>query len=263
LLTALSWSTTIGTVTADAMAKPLTRRERVRAQTIEEIKDIARRHLAAEGAAALSLRAVARDLGVVSSAVYRYFPSRDDLLTALIVDAYDESGAAVEAADATCERNDSAGRWRAIAIALRDWAVANPSSYALVYGSPVPGYHAPGDRTIGPATRTTLALVRILADAHRPGALDVAAIASMSPTVSSEMGDIGRRLGLELPADVAARGFTAWSFLIGAITLDLFGQLNNVIDDRAALFAHEVERIGQHVLGFTSTRAAVRRAGRA
>ena len=262
MLTALSLSATIGTVD-DPIAKPPTRRERVRAQTIEEIKDIARRHLAVAGAAALSLRAVARDLGVVSSAVYRYFPSRDDLLTALIVDAYDESGVAVEAADAACDRDDVAGRWRAVALALRDWAVSNPSSYALVFGSPVPGYHAPGERTIGPATRTTITLVRILADAHRLGALDEAASAVMAPAVTREMVDVGRQLDLELPADVVARGFTAWSFLIGAITLDLFGQLNNVIDDRAALFAHEIERIGQRMVGFTSTRAIVRRAGRA
>jgi len=267
LLTSLSLSATIGVVD-DPIAKPLTRRERIRAQTITEIKDIARRHLAVEGAAALSLRAVARDLGVVSSAVYRYFPSRDDLLTALIVDAYDESGAAVEAADARCEHDDIVGRWRAVANALRDWAVANPSSYALVYGSPVPGYHAPGERTIGPAIRTTRTLVNILADASRADALDDQRSAAIAPGLMNELTRVGTGLDVSFTAEVAARGLTAWSFLIGAITLDLFGQLNNVIDDRAALFAHEIERIALHLVGVkpvaaSPTRAVVRRAGRA
>jgi Tetracyclin repressor-like, C-terminal domain len=105
--------------------------------------------------------------------------------------------------------------------------------------------------------------VQVVADAHRLGVLDDAISVGLSPAVAGEMVDIGRRLDLELPADVAARGFTAWSFLIGAITLDLFGQLNNVIADRAALFAHEVERVGRRVVGFTSARVPVRRAGRA
>ena len=105
--------------------------------------------------------------------------------------------------------------------------------------------------------------MRILADAHRLGALDAAISVGLPPVLTNELTGLGRELDLELPAEVAARGLTTWSFLIGAITLDLFGQLNNVINDRAELFAHEIDRIGQQVLGFTSTQAAVRRAGRA
>src|SRR5262249_59732694 len=85
-------------------------RERVRAELTREITETARRHLATEGAAGLSLRAVAREMGMVSSAVYRYFPSRDDLLTALIIDGYNAVGAAAASADATCRRDDVAGR---------------------------------------------------------------------------------------------------------------------------------------------------------
>src|ERR1700754_3406523 len=101
-----------------------TARERVRAEITREITDIARAQLAADGAAALSLRAVARDLGMVSSAVYRYFSSRDELLTALIIDGYNALGAAAERADGCCPRDDSAGRWRAATRAAREWAVA-------------------------------------------------------------------------------------------------------------------------------------------
>src|SRR5215469_11240887 len=101
-------------------------RARVRAEMTGEIKQAARRQLATEGAN-LSLRAIARDLGVVSSALYRYFASRDELLTALIIDAYNAIGEAGEHADAAItERPDLTRRWLAVATAWREWALAHP-----------------------------------------------------------------------------------------------------------------------------------------
>ena len=117
---------------------------------MRDIVRIGRAHLATDGAAALSLRAVARDLGVVSSAVYRYVASRDELLTLLVVDGYDELGDAVDAALAQVDRADHAGRMVAIGRAVRAWALAEPATYALLFGSPVPGYEAPAERTTGP-----------------------------------------------------------------------------------------------------------------
>ena len=113
-------------------------RARVRAEMIDEIKNIARQHLASEGAN-LSLRAVARDLGVVSSAIYRYFASRDDLLTALILDAYNSLGSAVENADAAVDPDDLAARWLAVCHAVRDWAIAVPHEYASSTAARCPG----------------------------------------------------------------------------------------------------------------------------
>ena len=138
-------------------------RARVRAELTREIKSVARRQLAESGAAALSLRAVARELNMASSAVYRYFPSRDELLTALIVDAYDAVGAAAELDESGVRRTDFAGRWMAAARAVREWAVAHPQEHALIYGSPVPGYRAPLD-TIDPAARIPLLLLHIVDD---------------------------------------------------------------------------------------------------
>src|SRR5581483_1418698 len=130
------------------------------AELTAAIKDAARRQVAAVGAAALSLRAVARELGVVSSALYRYFPSRDDLLTALIIDAYDDLGATAEQAVAASHRDPPRARWRAVCDAIRDWARAHPHEYALLYGSPVPGYRAP-DETVPHAARVAIALATV------------------------------------------------------------------------------------------------------
>src|ERR1700753_3724645 len=129
-----------------------TARQRARAELTREIKQEARRQLGAAGAQQLSLRAVARQLGMVSSALYRYFPSRDDLLTALIIDAYDALGARAEKAFDQAASPDARGRWRAVCQAVRSWAISHPHEYALIYGSPVPGYQAPQE-TVAPAGR--------------------------------------------------------------------------------------------------------------
>src|SRR2546430_11373168 len=126
--------------------------EGARAELTREIPETARGHLATGGAAGLSLRAVAREMGMASSAVYRYFPRRDDLLTALIIDGYNAIGGAVEQADGACRRDDHHGRWLAACRAVRDWALAHPHEYSLVYGSPGPRVPAPG-QTNGPPPR--------------------------------------------------------------------------------------------------------------
>src|ERR1700709_1172234 len=122
---------------------PRTARARVRAELTRDIKEAARRQLGGWGAAALSLRAVARELNMASSAVYRYFPSRDELLTALIIDAYDSAGTATEVAEAAADRLDYPARGPRATAGMRAWAVAHPQEYALIFGSPVPGYQAP------------------------------------------------------------------------------------------------------------------------
>lgn len=217
-------------------------RARVRAELTREIAEAARRHLASDGAAALSLRAVARELGMASSAVYRYFPSRDDLLTALIVDAYDAMGAAAEVADAERPGSDLIGRWQAACAAVRTWALANPHEYALVYGSPVPGYAAP-ETTIGPAGRVGVVLCRIVADGIASGAIDDTSDGSGSDTTIQP----GLAAELGLPADptgsVAARAVHAWTSLFGLINFELFGHTHNVVVDHEAFFASSTERL--------------------
>ena len=162
------------------MATHTTARARAREAVIDEIKAEARRQLAEAGAAGLSLRAVARELGMVSSAIYRYFPSRDDLLTALIVGSYRDLATAAERAIA---RSDGSPRgvWRAACGAIRTWAKRHPHEYALLYGSPVPGYAAPAGH-------------------DRPGDRGLRLAGRGAPPVGPPVGQ---------PAEAAARGLEA------------------------------------------------------
>lgn len=204
---------------------------------IAEIKAVARRHLETDGAN-LSLRAVARDMGMVSSALYRYFASRDDLLTALIIDAYDKVADAAVAGDASVtHRADVRARWLATARAIRAWALANPAEYALIYGSPVPGYQAPQD-TIAAASRTPAVLVGILAEGHASGTFRI----SGPPTGALREDLIRARdaIAPDLPESILMRGMIAWIHLFGAISFELFGQLNNVIEARDDFFDHQM-----------------------
>ena len=196
-------------------------RARARAETSRAILDEARRQLAEQGAAALSLRSVARELGMVSSAVYRYVASRDDLLTRLIVEAYDAIGAAAESA-----RDAGAGpraQWRAVWRAVRAWAHEHPAEYGLIYGTPVPGYAAPTE-TIPAAGRVGVVLAAIVAEHGDPGAVGA------WPAV------IRDDVLPELSRATVVPAVVAWTQLFGAVGFELFGQYENVVADRDAYF---------------------------
>jgi len=205
-------------------------RARVRAEMTDEIKSVARRHLATDGAN-LSLRAVARDLGMASSAVYRYFASRDELLTAMIIDAYDALGSTAEAAEAGA--GGFADRLLSVCHAVRDWALANPHEWALIYGSPVPGYRAPRD-TVGPAVRVILVIGRIVGDATTAG--EVPPGEPIGGKLGEELADVAQQAAPGTSPQLVARAFAAWIHLCGAVSAELFGQLNNTIEARRAFF---------------------------
>ncbi|HEY5887376.1 MAG TPA: TetR-like C-terminal domain-containing protein, partial [Acidimicrobiales bacterium] len=189
-------------------------RERARRAVLDDITAEGRRQLARDGAAALSLRSVARALDMVSSGIYRYVESRDALLTLLIIAGYDRLGAALEQSGAAEETPRE--RWQVTCGALRAWATANPHEYALLYGSPVHGYAAPQD-TIGPATRVYVALAAPLRDAPAP---------TDRPAVSGTLATDGERiadgLGLALPPAQGVALLGAWATLFGLVSLELF-----------------------------------------
>jgi AcrR family transcriptional regulator len=226
------------------MSASRTARERVRAEMTSEITAVARRHLATEGASGLSLRAIARELGMVSSGIYRYFASRDQLLTALIIEGYNAIGEVVEAADAASAPDDYAARWLAVCRGVRQWALVKPHEYALLYGSPVPGYQAPQD-TVAPALRDTVVYGRILTEAHDRGVL---APPDLGLEVPAELnGDMERvrEMMPGLPDDLVARAVLAWNALFGMVSFEVFGQFDNTIYEREALFDHNVRSLAR------------------
>ncbi|WP_092383214.1 TetR/AcrR family transcriptional regulator [Micromonospora phaseoli] len=217
-------------------------RARARAEMINEIKAIARRHLAAEGAN-LSLRAVAREMGMVSSAIYRYFPSRDELLTALIIDGYHALGEAAETGDAeVTDRADLRGRWLAVCQAVRRWAVAHPAEYALLFGSPVPGYAAPQETTVA-AVRTPATLIGILQDGFAAGTLVDPGPEELTGPVHADLAAARDQLFAGLPEALLARGALGWIHCFGAVSFELFGQLDGLIEAREEYFDHQMRQM--------------------
>ena len=223
-----------------------TARARARAELTREIKASARRQIADVGASALSLRAVSRDLGMVSSALYRYFPSRDALLTALIVDAFDAVGEVAEQVETELPAAGFTRRWVALGTAVREWAVAQPHDYALIYGSPVPGYEAPAD-TVDPAARVSLVALRLVADGVAAGEIDLTPDGStpMPRSVHAEMAALRDGVGLDIPDEVLARTLLAWSAVLGAVSYELFGHLHGIVADHPTYFDHQLHRTGR------------------
>ncbi|MBP2326034.1 AcrR family transcriptional regulator [Kibdelosporangium banguiense] len=211
-------------------------RARVRSEMNQEIKQVARRHLAAEGAN-LSLRGVARDMGIVASALYRYFPSRDALLTALIIDAYDALGTAATEAEAAVPRDNLRGRWLATCHAARTWALAHPAEYGLLYGNPVPGYSAPQE-TVPLAAKVVFLLAGVVADGAEnleplpPVPIPAPVRADLRRTIDQHSGD--------MPEERLDRVFAAWTHLFGLISFEVFGRLDDVIESRADYFDHHM-----------------------
>lgn len=229
-----------------ATTKPKSPRQRAREQAIRDIKRIARRQLATEGSSGLSLRAIARELGIVSSAVYRYVPSRDELLTMLIEDAYNALGDAAEKADRDRDPADLRGRWTAIGETVRTWAVKHPSDYALLYGSPVPGYAAPRERTIEPGTRVTALLIRLLAD-HQRTADRLPEPTPVPRTLQHDLAGIRETFGVDIGDDLLARGLLAWTALFGLVSFEVFGQYTGGFADPAVHFDHQLARLGDYL----------------
>jgi AcrR family transcriptional regulator len=248
-----------------------TARERARTELTREIKAEARRQLAIDGAPQLSLRAVARELGMASSAIYRYFPSRDELLTELIIDAYDSLGAHAERAERAVPRDDVRGRWRAACGAVRNWARAHPHEYALIYGSPVPGYQAP-QATIAPAGRVALIIGGVLADSPSVALADHTAAAgtaadgtaaagtasdhtaaagtaavSLRPALAEQVASVAAVIAPGVPEPVIARALIAWTQLFGMISFEQFGQLVGSVDPADYFFAFAVEQMADFV----------------
>lgn len=209
------------------------RREENRANVERALLAAAKAELRTQGAAGLSVRSVARTMGMAPSALFRYISGRDDLLTLLIVDAYDALGDHVETLEASVPRDDVRGRWRALASAVRDWAIAHPHEYALLYGSPVPGFHARAAETNRAGMRITNLLAAIGREAPGPRPIP-------RPT-GPQMADFVESAGVaDIDPQRVADGLTAWTTLLGAVTAEVFEYLGPDAPYASMLFPQAV-----------------------
>ncbi|MEW5350931.1 TetR/AcrR family transcriptional regulator [Streptomyces sp. 16-176A] len=209
-----------------------TPRERYRAQLRAEIKERAREQIAAAGAPGLSLNAIAKQMGVSGPALYRYFASRDELITELIRDAYRSLADTIGAAAASGA--DLAGLGRA----LRAWALHDPQRYFLIYGTPVPGYHAPDD-----ITTIASEIMDALLDAAEPASGPAPAAAEETPLESHLAGH--RQWAGDHPASPAARrrALQFWTRLHGVLSLELAGHFAGMGFDPAELYESELRHL--------------------
>lgn len=225
-----------------AASAPRTARERVREEMTAEILVVAGAHMARDGAAALSLRSIARDLGMAPSALYRYFDGRDALLSALILAAYEAAADEAERAADEAESGSEAGakgeaeRWLAVPRALRRWALEQPHQWGLIFGTPVPGYQAPED-TVAPYARMAEALARPLVAAHEAGRLRVDAHRQpVSAELRAAVAPVSEALFSGMPPETAVLALEAWTTIVGAISLEVFGHWRNTVLDPGLLF---------------------------
>ncbi|MGW6915796.1 TetR/AcrR family transcriptional regulator [Kitasatospora sp. NPDC054939] len=220
------------------------RRERLRAETTAEIKRIALQLMAADGPDAITLRAIAREMGMTANAIYGYFPTRDDLVTTLVDDVYTALADAVEAAWRAAPADDPAARIRAWAVAFRAWALTNPEGFRLVYGDPVPGYRAPEGGAAPDAARRVCTGLAGLADAAWPSAAPLCADSGFTwsdfdPGLLAKV----RPAHPDLPPAGVALALRLWARLHGLAALEVYGHLRNQTLNADLLFHEELDAL--------------------
>nr|WP_308271535.1 TetR/AcrR family transcriptional regulator [Kitasatospora sp. SUK 42] len=202
------------------------RRARLRAQTTAEIKRIALEHMAEQGADAISLRAIAREMDMSGSAIYSYFDTRDDLISTLIGDVYTALVEAVEAARDAVPEDDPGGRIVAWGEALRAWSLANPQGFRLLYGDPVAGYRPPVE---GPAPeaagRACLGLVGLVAAAWPSARTSQEDPSARWSDFSEDLAAKVRERHPDLPPAAVALALRLWGRMHGPVALELHGHL--------------------------------------
>jgi len=225
-------------------SRPLSRRDRRRQDTVEEIKTLARRQLAEQGPGAVSLRAIARQMGTASSALYRYFDSQEELISALCADAYEAVADSVAAAVEGQTPGGHERQWWAICQAYRRWSLDNPGDFALIFGTPVPGYQALEQVTGPAATRLLQVALEVFGAAVESGAADLDHT-QVPPML--EGGSLVRNMlagaGSDYPPRLAMVVLNAWVSLLGYLTAEIFGSLQRLVSDTDQLFQAHVRTV--------------------
>jgi AcrR family transcriptional regulator len=222
------------------MARPV--REDIRQQTIEEIKTVARRQMGQSGTGGLSLRAIAREMEITAPAIYNYFASLDDLITALIVDGFAGLAEALEQVGIATSRATPVARLRAVMLEYRQWAIDHAVEFQLIYGNPIPGYVAPAQITVPLVQRGFVALAYPLVEAWDAGLVRLPPMYEQMPaTVLPAIRQIREQFAPPYPDGLIYALIVGWTRIHGMITLELFGHTPPTVGDAEAFYRHEVE----------------------
>ncbi len=220
------------------MTVNLTRRERQRVATVEEIKEVARGLMREHGTIDVRFTDIAKEMGMTPPALYRYFADRDALLTELIVEAYRELGREVAEAREERDPDDIGGRWIAVGTAYRNWARRESEQFALILGMPVPGYVAPEEGPTTDAAKDAMAQLSLLfIRAAELGVLQEPLVRDVSDEMAACAADKHPELGGLVPPESFQAMIQAWATLHGITCLDAYGQFDWMTDEaREALF---------------------------
>lgn len=208
----------------------------------ETIKATAWRQIAETGAASLSLRAIARELGITAPAIYNYYPDRDALVTALIVDAYNSLADAQEAVTA----GDLSGQLAALGLAYRQWAVTYPQHYQLIFGTPIPNYDAPEAITRPVAQRALEPLIGAAQALLTAGRLKVERLAASTPGLEFGLVGWSQAVGGAHP-EALYLALVIWSRVHGLVMLEINNHIPPMLNP-AEIFEREIQTLLKQVL---------------
>jgi len=220
------------------MVRPIKKKQIPNLQ--EAIKETAWNQIAEFGAPALSLRAIARELKITAPAIYNYFPDRDALVTALIIDAYTSFGDSQIAARDAIRADDFAGRMKAIGLAYRNWAHTYPQRYQLIFGTPIPGYEAPMEKIFPSSARSISALFSVVESVRAAGRLNIDAFPAVNDEYKAHY-EIWKSYFSDVHAHSMYVAMVIWARVHGIVSLEIQGNLPPFGKKGDALYLFELE----------------------
>jgi len=256
----------------DAMGEPLSRRDRVRADTVREIKQTARRVLVEHGGEGFALRAIAREMGMTAPALYRYFDSRENLVEHVVADLYDELCEHLESARDAADPATAAVQLLACSRAFRRWAIGHHQEFGLLFGSAgdgvIPGEGATAGERLhagenspahAAARRFGAIFAALIAQVYLAQPFPVPAEEDLEPGLVAQLQEWSATFPIELPLGVVRVFLSCWVRLYGLVAMELFGHLKFALADAEPMFEAELHDLAE-LLGIADQYALVRRA---
>jgi len=231
------------------MVQVLSRRDRVRAATTQEIIQTARKLLVQQGPEAVSLRAIAREMGMTAPALYRYFASHEELLRHVVADIFTELAThvrtAVHAAADAYPSDLTEGEIMVIKMIagcreFRAWTLTHVPEFSMIFGSPLPGmevlHEMHRDPTIDCGYQFGQVFLDLFGDLYRRRPFSIPADEDIQPSLREQLARYRGLVQSDLPLGALQTFLRCWVLLYGSVSLEAFGHLEFALDDPAPMF---------------------------